>query len=304
LLIFIWLIYLIGAPKVFTNIGIYTALMTATPMNIILAVFVTLIIISGEIDLSFPSIMGFAGLVFAFITLKFNNLFLGFIIALIYGALAGLLNGFVITRGRVPSIVLTLGTMYAWQGLAVILCKGIGLSLYHLKDRIFVKIFVGRILGFIPAQMIWAIAITIIVGLILNRHRFGSYILNIGDNSESAKMMGIDINKVKTTLFGLMGVAAAFSGIITVLYLAYYWPTQGTGSLLPSLSAVFVGGTSVFGGVGSILGTFIGALVVGSLDAGIVAIGLGGFWVQFIYGLIIIIATLFYARLLAKKIQR
>jgi simple sugar transport system permease protein len=102
---------------------------------------------------------------------------------------------------------------------------------------------------------------------------------------------------VKMTVFMMMGFFAAFSGILASLEVTYFWPTLGEGYLLRTLAAVFVGGTSVFGGMGTILGTFIGALIIGTLEAGIIAIGLTGFWTQLIYGLIIVVALAIYTML-------
>ena len=117
----------------------------------------------------------------------------------------------------------------------------------------------------------------------------------IGDNRESAKIMGIKIDRTMLLVFMLNGLFAAFAGLIGILINSYYWPMYEGGYLLIILAAVFVGGTSVFGGSGTIFGTFIGALIVGSLGAGIVAIGLADFWTEMVYGLIIVISTAIYA---------
>ena len=137
--------------------------------------------------------------------------------------------------------------------------------------------------------------------LLMNRHRFGSHILFVGDNMDSSRMMGINVEQVKTIVFMQMGFFAAFAGILSTLEVTYFWPSQGQGYLLTTLAAVFIGGTSVFGGMGTILGTFAGAIIIGSLEAGIIAIGLTGFWIQLIYGLIIIVSVSIYAILLKRK---
>jgi simple sugar transport system permease protein len=137
--------------------------------------------------------------------------------------------------------------------------------------------------------------------LLMNRHRFGSHILFVGDNMESSRMMGINVERVKTIVFMQMGFFAAFAGILSTLEVTYFWPSQGQGYLLTTLAAVFIGGTSVFGGMGTILGTFAGAIIIGSLEAGIIAIGLTGFWIQLIYGLIIMVSVSIYAILLRRK---
>jgi simple sugar transport system permease protein len=110
----------------------------------------------------------------------------------------------------------------------------------------------------------------------------------VGDNEESARLMGVNVARTKMLVFALVGVAAAFAGLVVSLQLLYYWPTLGDGYLLNTLASVFLGGTSVFGGTGTIFGTFVGAFIIGAINAGIVAVGLTGFWTQLIYGLIIV----------------
>jgi simple sugar transport system permease protein len=113
----------------------------------------------------------------------------------------------------------------------------------------------------------------------------------VGDNVESARLMGVNVARTKVLVFALVGVASAFAGLVVSLQLLYYWPTLGDGYLLNTLASVFLGGTSVFGGTGTIFGTFVGAFIIGAINAGIVAVGLAGFWTQLIYGLIIVISV-------------
>jgi simple sugar transport system permease protein len=113
--------------------------------------------------------------------------------------------------------------------------------------------------------------------------------------------MGVNVARTKVLVFALVGVAAAFAGLVVSLQLLYYWPTLGDGYLLNTLASVFLGGTSVFGGTGTIFGTFVGAFIIGAINAGIVAVGLAGFWTQLIYGLIIVISVSLQA-LIARKL--
>ena len=116
-----------------------------------------------------------------------------------------------------------------------------------------------------------------------------------------AQMMGIDVDRVKIIAFVQLGFFSALAGIFTMYEMLYFWPTQGSGLMLTTLAAVFVGGTSVFGGKGTVYGTFIGVLIIGSLESGIVALGLSGFYVQFINGLMITIAVTIYALIQKRK---
>jgi simple sugar transport system permease protein len=112
--------------------------------------------------------------------------------------------------------------------------------------------------------------------------------------------MGVNVARTRILVFCLVGVAAAFAGILASLQVSFFWPSLGDGYLLKTLSSVFLGGTSVFGGAGTIFGTFIGSFIIGAIEAAIVAIGLTGFWTQFIYGLIIIVSVSMHAILRRK----
>jgi simple sugar transport system permease protein len=192
--------------------------------------------------------------------------------------------------------VATIGTMFFWRGLLMVLTEGYGHTLVSAKNTVLFHLLVGRIGGRIPAQIIWTVIIAVILWVFLNRHKFGAHVYFVGDNIESAKMMGVKVNTIKMLVFALMGFFSSFSGILVSIEVAYYWPTLGEGYLLRTMSIVFLGGTSVFGGSGTIFGTFIAALIIGALEAGIVAIGLSGFWTQLVYGLIIIISVSIHAQ--------
>ncbi len=298
--IFIFLIFLIGAPEVFLKLQIYYSFMSTIPFIGIMALAMTLVVILGEIDLSFPSVLAVACWIFGKTLETTGYIWLAAFAALAFGVLAGFLNSLLIVRIGIPSIVATIGTMFFWRGAVNVLAEGQGISLVAAKTTFFYKICVGRLAG-IPAQAIWFILLGILFYFILKRHKFGSHVLFVGDNMESAKMMGINVNMVKTIVYLQMGFFAAFAGILSSLEVTYFWPSQGQGYLLTTLAAVFIGGTSVFGGKGTIVGTFIGALIIGSLEAGIIAIGLTAFWLQFVYGLIFTISVSVYALMIRKK---
>ena len=140
-------------------------------------------------------------------------------------------------------------------------------------------------------QMVWTVLIAIGTWVLLNRTSYGAHVYLIGDNEDSARLMGINVDRRKMLVFGITGLAAAFAGLVASLEVTYYWPTLGEGYLLNTLSSVFLGGTSVFGGVGTVYGTFVASFIIGAINAGIVAIGLSGFYTQLIYGLIIVLSV-------------
>jgi len=302
-LIGIFLLFLIGSPRTFTRFDIYYSFMSVIPFSGIMALAITFVIIAGEMDLSFPSIMGFSGWVFA----KLSNVLVdrgtdpnltilaAMLACLGTGLGAGLLNGLIVNKIRIPSLVATIGTMFFWRGMVNVCGQGFGETLVPVNETVLFKIFVGRLGGVIPAQAIWFALLAVGFWAMLKRHRFGSHLLIVGDNLESARMMGIRVQRVKMIVFMQMGFFAALAGIMASLEVTYLWPSLGEGYLLRTLAAVFVGGTSVFGGMGTIFGTVIGAIIIGSLEGGIVAIGLTNFWTQLIYGLIIVVSLSLYA---------
>jgi simple sugar transport system permease protein len=298
--ILVWAIFLIGNPRVFTGFHIYYSLMSTIPFIGILALSVTLVVVLGEMDLSFPSVLGITSWVFATTFAATHNLLVSAIAAFAAGIACGWVNAVLVVNIGIPSLVATIGTMFLFRGLTNVLAAGNGIALSAARGHFLYEISVGRIFGVIPAQAVWMLGLGVAFWLLLNRHRFGGHLLFVGDNPESARMMGINVERVKSLAFIQVGFFAALVGILSTLEVTYFWPNQGTGYLLTALAAVFVGGTSVFGGMGTILGTFLGALIIGSLEAGIVAIGLTGFWTQLIYGAIITVSVSIYALLLRR----
>ena len=303
-LLALWLIFIILAPKTFLSSQIYYAFMLTIPFFAIMAIPLTIVVIAGEIDLSFPSIMAMGMVAFyftyngtAFIGNATIQVFLAIIAALLTGTAIGWLNGFIVVKFGLPSLVVTLGTQFFWRGAVLVLLSGGNFTLEFIKLTPLYPLLVGRIGGYVPMQMIWLIVITILGWVVLNRHRFGAHIYLIGDNAQSAELMGVNTGRTRIQAFMLIGFVSAFAGVIASFYVAYLWPSLGDGYLLSTLASVFLGGTSVFGGVGTILGTFIGAFIIGSIEAATVAAGMTGFWTQLIYGLIIVLSVIMHTYL-------
>jgi simple sugar transport system permease protein len=160
------------------------------------------------------------------------------------------------------------------------------LDISGIRENPIHAIFVGRLFGVIPAQALWALALAVFLWFILNRHRFGEAILFIGDNPNVARVMGINVEATRVRLFTMNGVIAAFAGLLLTMEINVFYPTQGQGFLLPALAAVFIGGTSIAGGQGTVVGTFFGAYIIGSLEAGVVASRISGYWVQLVQGVV------------------
>jgi simple sugar transport system permease protein len=300
--IFIWLLFLMGSPRTFLSGDIYYSFMSTTPFFALMALPLTFIIIIGEIDLSFPSTMALGMMAFDVVFVSTGSVLLGFIACILAGAIVGYLNGIIVVKIGIPSLVATIGTQFLWRGIVMVVTNGAGIGMTKVQSTIFYPLFVGRIGGVVPAQFVWTIGIGIVLWIILNRTKFGAHVYLTGDNIESARLMGVNVNQTKIVSFMIVGIAAALAGFVVSEEVLFFWPTLGDGYMLNTLASVFLGGTSAYGGTGTIFGTFIACFIIGAINAGIVAAGLTGFWTSVIYGLIIVVSVSLQA-LLNKRVR-
>jgi simple sugar transport system permease protein len=286
--ILILVFFLWRAPRTFTGYAIYNSLMTTTPFFGLIAIPLTLVIIAKEIDLSFTSVMAWGMAAYNAVFMLTNNVWLGFIACLLAGLLAGWLNGAIVVKLGIPSLVATIGTQFLWRGVVLVMTNGQGQGMTAVKDTILYPALVGRIFGVIPAAFIWMIIFALLTWFFLNHHKFGAHVYLTGDNEESARLMGVGTENTKILTFVIVGVAAAFAGFVVSEQVMFFWPTLGDGYLLNTLASVFLGGTSVFGGTGTVFGTFVAAFIIALINPGIVASGWTAYWTQLIYGFIIV----------------
>lgn len=285
------IIFLIINPQVFLNPLMYKAIFKTLPMFIILASAMTFVIVSGEIDLSFGSVVGLAGWILV-LTLKSGlSPYLGVLFALIAGAFVGFINGVIVTRLGLSSLVSTIGMSFLIRGLIYIGTKGIGTPLVYLVDTPFYNAFIGSIWG-IPVNMFWALGFVVLSLLLFNHHIFGAQISCVGDNLESSREMGINVTVIKTLAFVYVGIASAIVAVQFTLTNQIFYPGSGNGLLLIVLAAVFIGGTPGWGGIGTIMGSVIGTCIIGVINSGIIAAGISYLFKEFFYGLIIILALI------------
>ncbi len=278
--------FMLMAPRVFLRPLIYMSFLQTVPPSLVLALGLTLVITAGEIDLSFSSVIAFSGFIFAFVFRTFNAPWIAFILALTAGALVGFINGIMISKLKVPSIMATLAAQFFWNGLTVLLCGGLSWNIKEIRGTPIHELFVGRLFGVIPHQAIWSLGLAIFVWFLLNRHKFGEAIMFMGDNENVARVMGINVEKKKIQLFTINGLIAGFAAVLLTLEMVTFWSTQGASILLPVMAAVFIGGTSIAGGEGLVFGTLFGAYIIGSLEAGVITIGIGGYFTRIVTGLV------------------
>jgi ribose/xylose/arabinose/galactoside ABC-type transport system permease subunit len=284
-------IFMIASPRVFLSWPIYNSVLVTLPVALCLVVPLVFIVTVGEIDLSFPATMGFSAWIFALVVQAGFSPFLGIFAALVTGMALGLCVGALVVIANLSSLIATLGMNFMLRGLIMIVTQGKSIALLDLQDTTAGALFSGQLFGF-PVQIFWALGFVAFAALLFNGHRFGARVHAVGDNPDSAGQMGINVAQVRIATFVFMGLGAGLAGILTTMVNFTWWPTTGDGYLLPAIASVFVGGTPTWGGVGTIVGGAIGALIVSFIQSGVVAAGLSGFYVQFFNGLIIVLSLL------------
>lgn len=299
--IVMWIIFVLAAPDVFLKSRIYAAFATTTPLFAMTALALTFVVITKEMDLSFVSVMalGMVGFVRAY---EFTgSVVFAIVSCLLVGLACGLFNGYLVAILGIPSLVITLGTMFFFRGIGLVLLDGRGVGLTG-ADFVGLRTALNSRSFGVPNEMLWMIALGAVLWVVLNRTRFGAHIFIVGDNAISAQLMGIRVARVKIATYSIIGVVAAFAGLVASMQVSYLWPTLGDGLLLSPIAAVFLGGTSVFGGAGTIVGTFLGALMVGAINAGVISAGISGFYTQLFFGLVII-ASLVLQTIISRRMR-
>jgi len=201
--------------------------------------------------------------------------------------------GAIVVYGKISSLVATLGLSFFSVGIVNFLAQGQNLELREAVGTFGNQVFVGKwdILGLqVPNHFFISLIRVAVMHVLVRYHRFGVRVQMVGDNPASARQMGINVERIRVGVFVLTGVAGAISGLILVQTANMVWfPLSGKGYLLPVLAAIFVGGTPVWGGVGTIIGAAFGALTIGRIPSGAVGAGFAGFWTECIFGIVIIV---------------
>ncbi len=296
------LLFMYQAPEVFLAPYIYTTFLSTLPPLILLAAGLTFVIGAGEIDLSFPSIIAFSGFVFAVLFKEYDLGWIAVVAGHASGILVGFLNGIIIAKIGIPSFMTTLGTQFFWAGMATVLSGGKSYALRGAEESSVWQWIVGRPfasastpwLQELSIQALWTAIIVSFLWLVLTRHRFGEHAMFIGDSNDVSRVVGIDVDREKIKIFTLMGFLAACAAIILTLENKNFFGNQGQGYLLTAIASVLIGGTSIFGGRATIIGTVFGCFIIGMVEAGLVASGLTGAWVRTVQGLIFLVSIIFY----------
>ncbi|MEA1787076.1 ribose ABC transporter permease [Arenibacter sp. GZD96] len=274
-------------------------IMRQISINVCISVGMTLVILTKGIDLSVGSMLAFAGAVTAGLLkngleIPSLNIFIEFTVlgailaGLILGGMLGAFNGLMITKFKVPPFVATLAMLTIARGGTMLWTGGFPITGF---GDLFAFIGTGWFLG-IPMP-VWITAIVVICAIVLtNKTVFGRHIYAIGGNESAARLSGINSNKVKIWVYAIAGILAAVGGIMLTSRLDSAQPNAGMSYELDSIAAVVIGGTSLSGGRGSIMGTVQGALIIGVLNSGLVLLNVSPFWQQVIKGFVILVAVI------------
>jgi ribose transport system permease protein len=267
-------------------------------VNVCLSTGMTMIILSGGIDLSVGSMLALTGAIAA--GLMKNGITLeplgvqvqftcvgGILAALVIGTILGSCNGIAITRFKLPPFVATLGMLSIARGLTMLWTGGFPIT--SLGDD-FAKLGTGYFLG-IPMPVWIAGVVVVIFMVVTQRTRFGRYLYAIGGNERAAELSGINVPRTKLMVYAIGGMLAGVAGLLATSRLDSATPNAGTGDELDSIAAVVIGGTSLSGGRGSILGTVLGCLIIGVLNNGMVLLQVSAFWQPVVKGVVIIVAV-------------
>jgi len=304
--VLILLIILFGAlsgGKFIAVNNLLTVVLQITPYAI-LGFGLTFVLITGGTDLSAGSVVGFGGIICAKCITQGYGLFISIVVGIAAGALTGVINGLVITKMNVTPFIATLGTQFAFRGLTQLVGAGKPVSIQSLENKEIVSQFKfiggGTVFGKIPFPAIIMLVLAIIMGIVLAKTGFGRRLYAVGSNEEAARLSGINVFKTKLLAYVLCGATSAMAGILLAARLASAQSNAGTGYELEGIAAAVIGGTSVMGGEGGILGTIIGAAVMGVLRNGLNLVKVDAFVQMVIIGAIIIIGV-WYDTLRRKK---
>ncbi|MGQ9625623.1 MAG: ABC transporter permease [Anaerolineae bacterium] len=255
----------------------------------IMVLGVAILMITGEFDLSVGSVFGLAPIVYdKLISLKWD-IWLALVAVLLICAAIGAANCLITLRLGIPSFITTLGTMMIWRGAILLITQGFPPP--FPKEAIPVKNVLAGQVGPIYLSLIWFVVILLILWIALERTRFGNWTFATGGNVGAARSMGINPNRVKLVNFMLVSFLAGLSGLIQAHRLGAILPSAGEGKELEAIAASVIGGTSLSGGVGGVVGSAIGALLIPIIDNGLVMARVSGYWFRAFIGTVLITAV-------------
>jgi len=289
LILVVMCVWLSVATEYFASVRNLTAILQQMSVNGVLAIGMTMCIITAGINLSVGSVLSLGGIILAICLRAGMHPVLAVVLALLVGAFCGLITGLLVTKGGVPPFIATLGMQSIAAGTALMLTDGRPIS---GVSSAFVVIGSGKIFGVLPISFLIMLACFVAAAVMMNYTRMGRYFYTIGGNPESAHLSGINISLYKALPFIFSGMLSVVAAIIVTGRLNSAEAVAGSGMELDAIAASIIGGTSMSGGEGRITGTFLGALLMSVIRNGMIQLGVGTYPQQIVIGLIIICVVL------------
>jgi len=271
----------------FVNLVNLTSIFENIAYIMIAATAMTLVMITGSFDMSVGAIMAFSSCIAALLMVQNVSVPISILISLIACGFFGLLNGTLIVKLGIPSFVTTLGTMYIARGIVQAITKGE--PIYPLPES-FSVLGNGMVFG-LPLCFIIMLVLAFVTGFVLKKTTYGRSLYAIGGNLEAAKLSGLPIDKIRVSVYVLCSIAAGLSGLIMTSKMSSAQISLGTGWEMKIIASVVIGGTSMMGGTGTVLGTFLGAALMTIIYNGMVLMRISVYWQSIFIGAIIIIAV-------------
>jgi ribose/xylose/arabinose/galactoside ABC-type transport system permease subunit len=247
----------------------------------------TCLMISGGLDLSIGAVTSFGGVICAWCMVSGVPVWISIILALLAGGLIGVINALIVVRANIAPFIVTLGMSYVINGFILVTTLGIPVLGFQESFKILGQ---GRMFGTVHWTIISAALIGVFFHIILTRTKFGRTIYAVGGNQETAKLAGINVARTKFSMYVMVSVFAALTGVFMASRFNSAQTGAGTGTELTIIAAVIIGGTSLFGGSGSIAGTFMGTLLLATINNGLVLMHVSSYWQSLIFGTILIIS--------------
>lgn len=261
-----------------------SVMLRAIPVLGVVALGVGLLMVAGEFDLSVGANYTFTGIVLATLVQDGLSAFVAAPLVLTLGAAIGLLNGFITIRFGIPSFIATLGTMLFWQGMTLFYHGAT--SIRFRPEPAFTRLMAGSV-GVLQAAFLWFVLLALAFWALLHHHRFGNHLFAVGGNKQAATEIGINPKRVKLVAFGLVGGCAALTGILASARVGTIQPGQGAGMELQAIAACVVGGVALSGGRGTVLGVFVGAALLYTIQDILLLVRAPGFYLDIFVGILI-----------------
>lgn len=292
----LWIALTISRPNFISPSNLLVVFQQASYFGI-MALGMVLVLSEGDIDLSVGSVVAFSMVVSGQFMANGTNPWLAGVLGLLVGAVCGMTNGILSVILRIPTFVVTLGTLSAYRGLALVVSNGQSIAIINTNNSFFnvagggIDIGKGANTVTIPAIVIVMLVLCVMATIVYRRTPLGRRICAVGSNRQAALFAGIHISRLRILVMTVMGTLASLVGVLTVAYLQNAGPTFGQGDELGVIAAAIVGGSALTGGSGTMPGALIGAVIIATISNGLLLLGVNQFWSTFASGAIIIAAV-------------